>query len=83
MGRQSVDEQGNTNSRIGYRHPGPKGAETMANAGFADGHVEAIEGDKFPCALSNGTSDPNYLIKKTQNMGGPTVYANPDAIFTK
>ena len=36
------------NCRIGYRHRGPKGPNTVANVGFADGHCEAIDGFSFP-----------------------------------
>lgn len=76
MGRQSSTEQGQSNSRIGYRHPGPRGANTIANAAFADGHVEAIDGTKFPQAKS--TSNPNAA---QENLAGPTLYADPNAIF--
>jgi prepilin-type processing-associated H-X9-DG protein len=64
------------NCRIGYRHRGPKGPNTMANVGFADGHVETIAGWNFP--QSKSASNPNA---QAENMGGPTVYANPESIF--
>jgi prepilin-type N-terminal cleavage/methylation domain-containing protein/prepilin-type processing-associated H-X9-DG protein len=83
MGRQSVDQIGMTNCRIGYRHPGPKGQNTIANAGFADGHVESLSGSEFPCSFSksssyagnNGTTTLSQ--QKGINESGPTVYANP------
>jgi prepilin-type processing-associated H-X9-DG protein len=64
------------NCRIGYRHRGPKGANTMANVGFADGHVETLTGWNFP--QSKSASNPNAQI---ENMNGPTIYANPEQIF--
>jgi prepilin-type processing-associated H-X9-DG protein len=64
------------NCRIGYRHRGSKGPNTMCNAAFADGHVESIEGWKFP--QSKSTSNPNAI---NDNLSGPTVYANPEAVF--
>ncbi|HEY1686862.1 MAG TPA: prepilin-type N-terminal cleavage/methylation domain-containing protein [Tepidisphaeraceae bacterium] len=76
MGRQGSTQQGQSNSRIGYRHPGPRGNNTIANAAFADGHVEAIDGLKFP--QSQSTSNPNAA---QENLTGPTVYADPTAIF--
>jgi prepilin-type N-terminal cleavage/methylation domain-containing protein/prepilin-type processing-associated H-X9-DG protein len=64
------------NCRIGYRHRGPRGANTITNVGFADGHVEAIDGFHFPQSKSAG--NPNAM---QQNLTGPTVYANPELIF--
>ena len=51
MGRQSVDQVGMTNLRVGFRHPGPKGKNTVANAVFADGHAESVSTEKFPCSF--------------------------------
>ncbi|HEY1628699.1 MAG TPA: prepilin-type N-terminal cleavage/methylation domain-containing protein [Tepidisphaeraceae bacterium] len=85
MGRQSVDEPGMTNSRIGFRHRGPKGQNSLANAAFADGHAESIPGEQFPCSFAASTSYANNkgattLAKQvTQNMSGYTVYADPEA----
>jgi prepilin-type N-terminal cleavage/methylation domain-containing protein/prepilin-type processing-associated H-X9-DG protein len=82
MGRQGATElvlptlAPQANCRIGYRHRGNKGANTMANVAFVDGHVETIPGWDFP--QSKSTSNPNA---QSQNMSGPTVYANPEAAF--
>jgi prepilin-type N-terminal cleavage/methylation domain-containing protein/prepilin-type processing-associated H-X9-DG protein len=83
MGRQSVDQAGMTNCRIGFRHYGSKGLNTVANAGFADGHVEPIAGDQFPCSYAKTTSYVNNkgnttLAKQEDlNLGGPTIYEDP------
>lgn len=71
-GRQRDNRQGSTNCRIGFRHPGGKGA---ANAAFADGHVQSIMGSKFPRALG-GKNVPQEIIDENRH-GQPTVYANP------
>jgi len=82
MGRQGSTElvppalTPQNNCRIGYRHRGPHGANTISNAAFADGHVEAIDGEKFP--QSKSASNPNAMA---ENMNGPTVYLNPNQIF--
>jgi prepilin-type N-terminal cleavage/methylation domain-containing protein/prepilin-type processing-associated H-X9-DG protein len=76
MGRQGSTQIGQNDCRIGYRHRGPKGPNTITNVGFADGHVEAIDGFSFP--QSKSTSNPNAA---QENLTGPTVYANPEAIF--
>jgi len=85
MGRQSVNQLKMTNSRIGYRHRGPRGDNTVANAAFADGHAEAIGGDRFPCALA---TDAKYAANGghttladqiDENLDELTVYANPEA----
>ena len=82
MGRQGSTELTNptlipqSNCRIGYRHSGGKGSNTTVNAAFADGHVQNIDGYQFP--QSKSTSNPNAAAN---NMTGPTIYANPDAIF--
>jgi prepilin-type N-terminal cleavage/methylation domain-containing protein/prepilin-type processing-associated H-X9-DG protein len=64
------------NCRIGYRHRGSHGPNTIANAAFADGHVEAIDGFSFP--QSKSASNPNAMV---ENMSGPTIYSNPEFIF--
>lgn len=82
-GRQSVDSIGMTNGRIGYRHPGAKGQNTLANAGFADGHVESLTGDQFPCAYAKTSSytanKGNITLSEEEanNLNGPTVYTDP------
>jgi prepilin-type N-terminal cleavage/methylation domain-containing protein/prepilin-type processing-associated H-X9-DG protein len=84
MGRQSVDQSGMTNSRIGYRHRGPKGPNTMANAAFADGHAESVVTDQFPCTLAATSSYANNKGTTTlarqiaQNLSGFTIYADPE-----
>jgi prepilin-type processing-associated H-X9-DG protein len=83
MGRQSVDQVGMTNSRIGYRHYGPKGQYTLANAGFADGHAESLTSDQFPCSYSTSAKyasnggKTTLLMQEVLNQTGPTVYADP------
>jgi len=83
MGRQSVDDLGMKNSRIGYRHSGPGGANTIANAGFADGHVESIAGNGFPCSYaktssySGNSGNTTLLQQEVINLAGPTVYDDP------
>ena len=64
-----------SNCRIGYRHRGNRGANTAANACFADGHAEAVQCDHFP--QSKSASNPNA---QAQNLGGFTVYANPELV---
>ncbi len=87
MGRQSVDQVNMKNSRVGYRHPGPKGKNTVANAVFADGHAESVSTDKFPCSFAASTSYSGNLGTTTLaqqeqiNMGGFTVYRDPQAAF--
>jgi prepilin-type N-terminal cleavage/methylation domain-containing protein/prepilin-type processing-associated H-X9-DG protein len=83
MGRQSVTQLGQTNSRIGYRHPGEvniNGISTKlgsANVLFADGHVDTILGNAFPQAISSSDSLAVQQAKSVANLSGPTVYANP------
>jgi prepilin-type N-terminal cleavage/methylation domain-containing protein/prepilin-type processing-associated H-X9-DG protein len=83
MGRQSVDGIGMTNSAIGYRHPGPKGAHAVANAAFADGHAESVSSDDFPSAYSttagySSNGGQTTLAAQEQiNLGKYTVYPDP------
>jgi prepilin-type N-terminal cleavage/methylation domain-containing protein/prepilin-type processing-associated H-X9-DG protein len=85
MGRQSVDQVGMTNCRIGYRHLSSMGPYTSANAAFADGHVESLTGGQFPCSYAKSTSytgnkgSTTLSAQETENMTGPTVYADPTA----
>jgi prepilin-type processing-associated H-X9-DG protein len=85
MGRQSVDQLKMTNSRIGYRHIGPAGANTQANVAFADGHVESLTGNQAPCSYAKTTSyagngGTTTLAQQEQiNLAGPTVYPDPAA----
>ncbi len=81
MGRQAVTQQGNPNGRIGYRHPGYKPAIGASNTILADGHVEPIQGDRFPRAVSSSDTDEVFAQKRHENLSGPTVYANPQAVF--
>jgi prepilin-type processing-associated H-X9-DG protein len=76
MGRQGSTQIGQNDLRIGYRHRGLKGPNTISNVGFADGHAEAIDGFSFP--QSKSTSNPNAA---QENLTGPTLYANPESIF--
>jgi prepilin-type processing-associated H-X9-DG protein len=72
-GRQRDARLGTPNSRIGYRHPG---RVATANLALADGHVEAVAGDRFPRAAA--ASNPPAEVY-AENIGGPfTVYADPD-----
>ncbi|MCG3136472.1 MAG: hypothetical protein HJJLKODD_00305 [Phycisphaerae bacterium] len=81
MGRQAVTRLGDTNSRIGYRHPGMSILEGAANIVLADGHVETLMGNEFPRAL--GSTDPPELIqeKMKENYRGPTIYNDPYKVF--
>jgi prepilin-type N-terminal cleavage/methylation domain-containing protein/prepilin-type processing-associated H-X9-DG protein len=85
MGRQSVDQIGMKNSRIGFRHSGPRGANTVANVGFADGHVESLNGNQLPCSYAKTSSysanggTTTLAQQETINLGGPTVYDDPTA----
>jgi prepilin-type N-terminal cleavage/methylation domain-containing protein/prepilin-type processing-associated H-X9-DG protein len=84
MGRQSVDQSGMTNSRVGYRHVGARGVNTAANAVFADGHAETLDSASFPCTYalsskyaSNGGTC-TLAQQETINESGATIYADPD-----
>jgi prepilin-type N-terminal cleavage/methylation domain-containing protein/prepilin-type processing-associated H-X9-DG protein len=85
MGRQSVDQIGMTNLRVGFRHFGAKGANFAANAVFADGHAETIDSPNFPCSYSttakylNNGGTTTLARQEAINESGPTVYADPDA----
>jgi prepilin-type processing-associated H-X9-DG protein len=89
MGRQSVDRAGMTNSRIGFRHPGPGGPNRTANAVFADGHAAAIYTDQFPCsfaksssyAANNGPASLTLASQVTSNISGNTIYADPQKAY--
>ena len=82
MGRQSVDGWGMTNSLIGYRHRGPAGALTAANAGFADGHAETLVKGNFPAAYATSASyaankgTETFAQQRAINAAGPTVYVD-------
>jgi prepilin-type N-terminal cleavage/methylation domain-containing protein/prepilin-type processing-associated H-X9-DG protein len=89
MGRQSVDQAGMTNSRIGFRHPASTGKlDFSANAVFADGHAEKLDSPAFPCSFStdakyaanNGTT--TQAAQTTINLSGPTVYADAAAAYS-
>ncbi|MEK6642387.1 MAG: prepilin-type N-terminal cleavage/methylation domain-containing protein [Planctomycetota bacterium] len=81
MGRHAVTRLGDTNSRIGYRHPIGGKLEFGANLVFADSHVESIRGDKFPRALAAGDSAQLIAEKRAENLRGPTIYADPKKAF--
>lgn len=81
MGRHMVTRMGDTNSRIGYRHPGAIHPEGAANLAMADGHVESVESDRFPRALANGDSAELVAEKRKENLRGPTIYADPRRVF--
>ncbi len=66
-----------SNCRIGYRHRGNHGADTAANACFADGHAEPVQCDHFP--QSKPSSGPD-AAQQAQNLNGFTVYANPERV---
>ena len=90
MGRQTVGRWGDANSRIGYRHRGKTITSSsdvtkttnvsVANVGFADGHVESITGDQFPRAYSSADAATLTAQKKAENMIF-TTYAEPERIF--
>ena len=85
MGRQSVDQIGMANLRVGYRHIGARGVNTAANAVFAAGHAETIDSANFPCSYSTTAKYLNNGGKTTLaqqegiNESGATVYPDPDA----
>lgn len=71
-GQQESTRLGDRNSRIGYRHPGGVGG---CNLGFADGHVGATTGDRFPRKFADGLDIDEI---RRENLGpGPTVYSDP------
>jgi prepilin-type N-terminal cleavage/methylation domain-containing protein/prepilin-type processing-associated H-X9-DG protein len=70
-GRQSDTRIGAKNSRVGYRHP-----NQTANVCFADGHAEAIKGERFPRAAGSAVT---IAEARNDNFGeNPTIYANAD-----
>jgi prepilin-type processing-associated H-X9-DG protein len=83
MGRQTVDQNGMTNSRIGFRHPGAKGKQSVSNAVFADGHAEALLTTEFPCAFATTASytsnkgTTTLAQQRDINFHRATVYADP------
>jgi prepilin-type processing-associated H-X9-DG protein len=70
-GRQSDTRISVVNSRIGYRHP-----NNIANAAFADGHVEPISGNNFPRAVGGTVTMAD--AQRDNFADNPTVYANPE-----
>jgi prepilin-type processing-associated H-X9-DG protein len=81
MGRQGVTQQYNANSRIGYRHAGVKAPFGAANIILADGHVEVMQGDRFPRAVSGSDGPEVVAAKRHENLSGPTIYTNPRKVF--
>ncbi len=65
------------NGRIGYRHRGTHGADTAANACFADGHAAPVQCDQFP--QSKSATNPNAQAQNL-NGSGSTVYAKPEQV---
>ena len=88
MGRQSADGLGMTNSVIGYRHRGPTGPLTAANAAFADGHSETLANSRFPLAYGTTASyaaagaTATFGGQQAQNIGGATVYPDPQGALS-
>jgi prepilin-type processing-associated H-X9-DG protein len=74
LGRQSVTQLGQANSRIGYRHPGMGLPNGTANVAFADGHVARVQGDEFPQSFSSSDSGSVLATKMAQNTSGMIVY---------
>ncbi|MGE3180431.1 MAG: hypothetical protein AB7N71_02285 [Phycisphaerae bacterium] len=71
-GGQKATRYGERDIRIGYRHPGSPRA---ANVALADGHVESLEGDKFPRSASEYLS---VDAAREENLGSSlTIYADP------
>jgi prepilin-type processing-associated H-X9-DG protein/prepilin-type N-terminal cleavage/methylation domain-containing protein len=71
-GKQEVTRLGEKDSRIGYRHPGRL---ATANVGFADGHADRVEGDRFPRRRSDQLSLDDIA---RENLGSePTIYSDP------
>ncbi|HUN82171.1 MAG TPA: prepilin-type N-terminal cleavage/methylation domain-containing protein [Phycisphaerae bacterium] len=81
MGRQTVTRLGDANSRIGYRHPHGGRLETGTNTVFADSHVDIIRADLFPRAASASDPPDVFAAKRSENLRGPTVYADPKLVF--
>jgi prepilin-type processing-associated H-X9-DG protein len=73
-GRHRDNRIGTTNSRIGYRHPGPGGG--AVTAAFADGHAAVITAQDFPRGL--GGSNTIEQVRAENLNGKPSVYANPE-----
>lgn len=70
-GNQEVTRLGDLDLRIGYRH---RGAPARANVVFADGHVAAIAGDRFPRKFGGSVT---LEQAREENWGaGPTVYSD-------
>jgi prepilin-type N-terminal cleavage/methylation domain-containing protein/prepilin-type processing-associated H-X9-DG protein len=80
MGRQSSTQLGQSNSRIGYRHPGMGRMQGSANVCFADGHVDRIDGNSFPQALSASDAAAAQQKKMSNQYAGPTIYAAPENV---
>ncbi len=72
MGRQTVNQAGMTNSRIGYRHV--FSGQVAANTTFADGHAQPLATSEFPLASSSSNV---YATVQALNFGLYTVYADP------
>lgn len=71
-GKQQATRATDMDRRIGYRH---HGRGVTANVAFTDGHVDAIEGDRFPRKYGPGVT---LKEARSENLGGgPTLYSDP------
>ena len=71
-GNQKCTRIDQRDRRIGYRHPGGPGS---ANVALVDGHVERVQGDRFPRRASDQVTLEDA---RKENLGTtPTIYADP------
>lgn len=73
-GNQESTREEQRDARVAYRHPGS--ASDTSNVGFADGHVQAIRGDRFP-RKADGTTITHEMAIEENLGGGPTIYSDP------
>ncbi len=74
-GQQSNSQVGNTNRRVGYRHPG--GQNKSSNVLCADGHCANIKNEVFP--RGNLTVGGTPTEERKQQHSEVSVYADPAA----
>lgn len=73
-GNQEATREDQRDARVAYRHPGS--AFDTTNAGFADGHVQSIRGDRFPRKADG--MNVSHEVAALENLGGgPTIYSDP------